>query len=872
MKRRLRSPSIAFDLALLLVIASVLPLLVLGIISDRISRSVIGQNISNYNRALVGEQREYVDLLLQEIEGLITNISGVEEIKVAVNDDRSFTNDYTRLSTHAKIGYILSGYVGAKGLVSLDIFTPGGAHYHVGDTLNVQAINSTTLNRIREESTGTRNTVLWTGVEDNVNVNSTSAKVITAAKLFRSVDPSSLEEKPGALLLVNYNVNSLFEHFAHLNLGPGAYIIIIDAHNRLVYHPNQHNIGGQISPVFTSQMLNNDGTFETIVDGQKMLITYTTSRISGWKLASLVPYSNLTASADTIRNTTFAVTLISFGFIALMVWVASRRVIWPIKRITELFKQIQAGSFDWQMRLPISRSDEIGELTRWFNAFLDSLDSQHQSETELVKAKEAAEAANRAKSAFLANMSHELRTPLNAILGFSELMTRDPSLGAEQRENLETINRSGEHLLGLINDILDISKIEAGRAEVQIRSFDLYHLLQGIEEMFSFRARQKGLKLSAECSSGVPQFIQTDEGKLRQVLINLLGNAIKFTQEGRITLKVINESNQAAQDQAPHSKGGLPSVFTLQFSVEDTGIGISTEDLPYIFDPFVQLREGRRTQQGTGLGLAICRQFGNLLGGRLEVNSKQGQGSIFTFYLPVLHGSILESNRLPSLPLLKPGQLAPDGGPYRILIAEDVDANRLFLVKLLEPSGFEIYQTVNGQDTLEAWERWKPHLIFMDLRMPVLDGFEATRRIKSSPLGSQTVVIALTASAFEEDRSLILSLGCDEFIRKPFREIQIIEVLHRYLGLRYSETITAGDPDPGPAVMPPLLSENLPEEWKKRVIQATYAADSLAIQKLILEIQAQAPELARILSQLVYQFDYARIRAVLDPSCENQIE
>ncbi|MFM8322462.1 MAG: hypothetical protein ACKOC5_16235, partial [Chloroflexota bacterium] len=246
--RSRRTPSIALSLTLVMALASVLPLLVLGLVSDNVSRSVIVQDVTHYDQALVSAQRDYLDVLFQEIESLIVNISGVEEIKTAIDDAASSPDEYTRLATHARIGYILSGYSGVKGLVSLDIFTPGGAHYHVGDTLNVQEINQPLLDSIKAGVGGSESLVTWVGVEDNVNINSTHTKVITAARLFQVINPTSMQEKSGALLLVNYNIEDLYEHFSNLRLGSGAYFIIVDSQGRLVYHPNRAVLGSKISP------------------------------------------------------------------------------------------------------------------------------------------------------------------------------------------------------------------------------------------------------------------------------------------------------------------------------------------------------------------------------------------------------------------------------------------------------------------------------------------------------------------------------------------------------------------------------------------------------------------------------------------------
>jgi PAS domain S-box-containing protein len=334
--------------------------------------------------------------------------------------------------------------------------------------------------------------------------------------------------------------------------------------------------------------------------------------------------------------------------------------------------------------------------------------------THLQEARRAAEAANQAKSAFLANMSHELRTPLNAILGFTQLMDRDPNLTAEQQENLGIINRSGEHLLALINEVLEMSKIEAGRVTLEENSFDLYRLLDGLEEMFRLRARDKGLALSFERAENVPQYVRTDEGKLRQVLSNLLGNAVKFTQEGGVALRV------GTKDEGRRTKDQPPSVVrrsSLVFEVEDTGPGMAPEELAVVFDPFVQATSGQQPQEGTGLGLSISQQYVRLMGGDITVSSEVGRGSLFQF--DVQAGLADAAEVQAAQPRRRVLGLEPNQPIYRLLVAEDKETNRQLLVKLLEPLGFEVQEAVNGQEAIEVWERWEPHLIWMDMRMPV---------------------------------------------------------------------------------------------------------------------------------------------------------
>jgi two-component system sensor histidine kinase/response regulator len=492
-----------------------------------------------------------------------------------------------------------------------------------------------------------------------------------------------------------------------------------------------------------------------------------------------------------------------------------------------------------------------------------------QQSAELEKARDAAEAANRAKSEFLANMSHELRTPLNAILGFSQMMNRDTSLPLQHREYLDIINRSGQHLLELINDVLEMSKIEAGRARLYETSFDLYRLLDSLEEMVGLRAKAKSLTLMFQRAIAVPRYITSDESKLRQVLLNLLGNAIKFTQTGHVILRVsfVTEDAELISDQTPDGQRqelGIPSF--LHFEVEDTGSGIASDEMQTLFRAFEQAKAGRNAHEGTGLGLTISRKFVNLMGGDITVYSIAGQGSTFQFHVRVrqtetTHGFVASQPKVMGL--------APDQPTYRILIVEDHWENSQLLMQLLTSLGFETRETKNGEEGITVWRDWQPHLILMDMKMPGIDGYEATRQIKATPDGQATVIIAVTGSAFEEDRSAILSAGCDDFIRKPFQEDTLFAKLAKHLGVQYLYETPSDLTVHSASVLQKLNVTDLavmPADWITRLRQAAISCRDFQVFQLLQQIPDSHSPLADALADLAYNFQFEELVALTEPT------
>ncbi len=474
------------------------------------------------------------------------------------------------------------------------------------------------------------------------------------------------------------------------------------------------------------------------------------------------------------------------------------------------------------------------------------LEELTRSEEELRRAKDAAETSSRSKSLFLANMSHEIRTPMNAVLGFSQLLLRDPETTPSQRQHLQTITRAGDHLLSLIDDILQIAKIEAGRITVEDTTFDLHRLLGDIELTFAERCRGKGLWLRVEGLAALPPHVVSDETKLRQVLVNLLGNAVKFTQRGGIMLR-------AAQRESEQGR-------RLVLEVEDTGPGIGPEELPRLFQKFEQTESGRRSKKGTGLGLAISRELARLMGGDLTVTSQPGRGSVFRLELPLRVGRADEvrEDAAHKVRRLVGSQLA-----IRVLVVDDEEDNRVFLTTLLGSVGFEVRQASNGAEAVEVFRDWHPQLVLMDKRMPVLDGIEATRRIRAAPGGATARIIIVTASAFEEDRAEACTAGADDFVSKPFREAALFERIQALLGVSWEHTNTRPAVPAASAASEEARVARLPLALADKIRQATRSADLDEVLALLEQVQAHDAPAAARLRELAEQFAYKQILAML---------
>jgi signal transduction histidine kinase/CheY-like chemotaxis protein len=644
---------------------------------------------------------------------------------------------------------------------------------------------------------------------------------------------------------------------------------------------------GSFQQITTSQ------NFSFELNGKRQLVylqPLKDSRGIDWLSVVVIPESDFMAQIDANTRATIFSCFIALCIAIGLGLITSRWITQPILRLGKASSAISSGDFQQQVEVEVKGIDELNVLSNSFNEMARQLQTSfnklastneeldrtneeleirvEQRTKELEQAKNISELANRAKSEFLANMSHELRTPLNAILGFSQLMYREKSLTPLQQENIGIINRSGEHLLSLINDVLDLVKIESGRMTLNANDFDLDELLYLIVEMLTLKAKSKGLKLILERSNDLPCYINTDEKKLRQVLINLIGNAIKFTREGSVTLRVRKKGTKKReqvtgdrlqqQEYLPNIPN--PTIHTLIFEIEDTGMGIAPTEIDTLFEAFTQTATGKQSQQGTGLGLPISQKFVELMGGEISVSSQVGRGSIFKFNIEAKasQASLIEAQK----PTPRVIALEPNQHKYRILVVDDRFENRQLLLKLLQPIGFEVKEATNGLEAVELWQSWQPHLIWMDLKMPVMNGYEATRQIKSRFEGQATIIIALTASTLEKEKSVVLAAGCDDFVRKPFREAVIFEKMAQYLSVRYLYEELNLKKSTESETIEKLTAEALAimsDDWLNELSEAASLIDEQLIIQLLQQIPIEHQNLARAIQAEVDNFDFERI-------------
>ncbi|MBU1666379.1 MAG: PAS domain S-box protein, partial [Gammaproteobacteria bacterium] len=835
-----------------LLLLGVLPLLAVGGLSIQLSRSALESEARGYVIQVLKDKSALLDVQMAQIEALIANISGVEEITTALAIESPASDTYTRLATQARIGYVLNNYLNLQGLVSIDIFTLSGNHYHVGETLDVGNLNTALRDRLIQETLAHSRHNYWAGIRPNVNGNSKHRDVLVATRMIYRLNREASRQEPVALLVVNYDPNHIRHQFADADATKSGYMVLLDGNDHFVQHPDVKLLGKKAGPELLASL-----AVESHPDGTTgMLVQSVRLRIPQWRLAILVPEAVINRPARDIARASALVMLASLLLVGIGAFSLLKRVVLPLREITNRFRKLRTAPETKQKPMTVIGDDEITNLGRGFNDLLSALNARQEadqalrlseaqlrsnldhtpnvaiqwyddsgrvtywnpaseklfgwraeesigktldqltytkeeaaeflqildkikdtglpfgpfetaiqtrdgrdgwllstifsipmsnertgfvrmdvditerkvaedalrqlnlglearvwertrdletSNADLTRARDAAEIANRAKSTFLSNMSHELRTPMNGIMGLTTMVRRrieDPKL----KDMLDKIDQSSQHLLHVINDILDISKIEAERLTLEQVNFRMREVLENLMNVVGHKATDKGLKLLVELSSEVARLtFQGDRHRLSQILLNLVGNAIKFTERGSITLRarILDET---------------PTDRLLRWEVQDTGIGITTEDQTRLFTAFEQA-DGSMTRKygGTGLGLAISKRLAQMMGGEMGIESRPGMGS--TFWFTVRLGMVAGA------PVAPVPTVANDTAETRIkarhmgahvLLVEDEPINQEVSTGILEEVGLVVDLAEDGMQAVAMAERNRYDLILMD--------------------------------------------------------------------------------------------------------------------------------------------------------------
>jgi signal transduction histidine kinase/DNA-binding NarL/FixJ family response regulator len=609
-----------------------------------------------------------------------------------------------------------------------------------------------------------------------------------------------------------------------------------------------------------------------------------------WFVAFVQPQKEFLRPVNTQAYATLGLTVVIVVTVIAIAIGITRLLTTPIFRLTSVAEQIAAG--DLTAKVSPKTTNEIGKLGRTFNSMttqlrqtLEDLERHRDHLEDLVKertleleqeiaerrhAEEAAKVANQAKSTFLSNMSHELRTPLNAILGYTQLLRRDKILSDTQQEAINTIHHSGEHLLMMLNEVLDLSKIEARKMVLEPKSFHLPGFVNSLVEIVKIRAEHKSIRLDCKIAPDLPTGVYGDAKRLRQILLNVLNNAIKFTDEGRVMLQVTAKGERRkVKGEEPQEKALCPLPFALcriRFQVEDTGVGIPPEHLQNIFLPFHQVGNVQTATEGTGLGLAISQQLAHMMGSELQVKSTVGQGTTFWFdiELPEVE-HVIASAAKQSRPIL-----GFKGNKRKILIVDDKEQNQAVLRAFLFPLGFEVMEAANGREALNAAKQFRPGLILMDLVMPVMDGFEATRRIRQIPELKDVIIIGLSASAFETTKQESRAAGCHDFLVKPVQLEELLECLHHHLKLEWlyeEDTVETEAEKPRPTKAALLIVP--PQDILQELLESTQGGYVSGIQESLAHIEALNrqywPFVSRI-EQLAENYQFEQIVELIKSS------